>query len=235
MSLQRAPWLPALVLLGCRPHAAAPAPTSPGAPAPSRPATADCDGAQVQFEQVLAGQTEQLEGDARTTAQTRLQELAGVTRQRCREDGWPAEITACLIAARSEDEQRECALQMRADHHRRWFLQMMTGQPPGAASPDAELGPSCVQIEANHRRAFAAAAANAPAPPPDGPSPELVQGWVARILFERCLVDDWPETARTCFGRASVSERCEDLLPEAARTALRDHLIDMAESLGVPY
>lgn len=64
------------------------------------------------------------------------------------------------------------------------------------------------------------------------------RAWVARIFFERCVMDSWPEPARSCFGRVSVTKEtdaCLALLPEAARTALNDHLVDMAESLGVPH
>jgi hypothetical protein len=167
-------------------------------------------------------------------AHARVAKMAGITRQRCREDEWSAEITTCLGAAATDDAQRACTLQMRADQHRRWFLQMMTGQTPAAATADEKVGSSCLQIEANFNRLFAAAAATTPTA--GEPSPALVTGWVARILFERCLVDGWPEPARTCFGHASsVKNTCEDLLPEAARTALDGHLVDMAESLGVPH
>ena len=218
-----------LVLLACRPPAATP----PSAQAPTHPAPPDCDGAQAQYEKVLAAQAEAMEGDARDQARTRVAAMNGITGQRCREDEWPAEIASCLRVAATDDEQRGCTLQMRADQHRRWFLQMMTGQLPTAATDDS-VGPSCVQIEDNYQRLFPAGAAAAGKPAPDEKA--LAQRWVARILFERCLADGWPERARTCFGNASSpTAPCYELLPEPARTSLNDHLVDMAESLGVPY
>ena len=139
--------------------------------------------------------------------------MTGVTRQRCVEDGWSAAVTACFVRATADDAQQACALQMRADQHRRWYLQLMTGEVPG-------------------ERLAAAPAAPDPQPTFDR---SLAQAWVARILFERCIVDNWPEPARSCFAVAAVRNTCDELLPEAAHTALNDHLVDMAESLGVPH
>lgn len=212
----------ALVMVGCGPHAAPPA-----APAQTGGTQPDCDRAQAQYEKVLGAQADAIEGDARAQAQARVAAMRGITRQRCREDEWSVEITACLTSATTDEQQQACALQMRADQHRRWFLHMMNGELPTDASSDDKVGPSCLQIEVNYDRLFTEAAA--------GGEPSLAQRWVARIFFERCLVDGWAEPARTCFSHASVKPACDELLPEAARTALHDHLVDMAESLGVPY
>lgn len=214
----------ALVLVACGPRPA-PAPVASSATPPAQP---DCDGAQARYEQVLAAQADAIEGEAKTQAQARVTEMHGITGQRCRDDEWSAEIATCLGAAATEDAQRTCALQMRADQHRRWFLELMTGRLPGEATADDKTGPSCVQIQASFDRLYAAQT------PPAG-EPTLAQRWVGQILFERCLVDGWPEPARTCFNRADVKAGCEQLLPEDARTALREHLVDMAEHLGVPY
>jgi hypothetical protein len=228
MRLGAGAFLLVAVALACGPPTTRPPPREPPPP-PS------CDRAQAQYEQVLAAQASAMEGAARDTARERLARMAGVTGQRCREDEWSAEVTQCLIGASSDDEQKVCLLQMRADQHRRWFLHMLTGQVPSERLADEKLGPSCLAIEANYTRLLAGAAPD-PKPVPDDVA--TARAWVARIFFERCVTDNWPEPARSCFGLASgtsTTNTCLKLLPETARTALHDHLVDMAESLGVPY
>jgi hypothetical protein len=220
----------ALVLVACGPR---PAPAPIGATATAPPAQPDCDGAQAQYERVLAAQADQIEGDARAQAQTRIAAMQGITAQRCRDDAWTAEIATCLRGATTDAEQQACALMMRPDQHRRWFLHLLNGQAPAAATADDKAGPSCVQIEASWNRMFEARAASAAQARAD--DQVLAQRWAAQILFERCLVDGWPESARTCFNRADPEATCEQMLSESARTSLNDHLVDMAESLGVPY
>jgi hypothetical protein len=228
-----------MVVAGCgsRP---APSPMNPpavtAAPTPdAAPDAAPCAAAGAGYQAFLAARAAAMTGDDGATASARLPTMAGVTERRCTEDGWPAEVATCLAGAARDEPQRQCLLRLHAHQHRRWFLQMATGQLPAASSDDDQRGPSCLQVADHYAQVLGVPAReDAAPPPPEDPPRELARRWIPRIVLERCLVDGWAEPARSCFGGPAADlESCTPRLPEPAARALHDHLRDMTESLGV--
>lgn len=229
--------LAATLLMACG-HRAAPPQVPPRLLASTPPpgAAAGCAEAGAQFDAVLARRAAALTDDARATAEARLPAIRGVTAARCADDGWPGEVARCLAVAADDEPQRRCLLGLRPDQHRRWFLQIFDGRTPPPPGPGDDQGPSCLQI-ADHvaRLTGVPPEADAPPPPPQDPPVELATRWVPQILLERCLLDGWAEAPRACFGGPAPGlDACAPLLPAADAAALRDHLHDMRESLGVP-
>jgi|GEM_PF-6309513 len=195
-----------------------------------------CRAAGKQVESVLASQINALPQSARAGATKRMQTMSPVTRQRCEQDGWSQGTITCLAAAATEAEQKVCSLRFRADQYRRWFRQLLRATVPGPATADEKIGPSCLQIQVHYSTLLPATKPqpNANTAPP-GPRARA-RAWVPRILFERCIADNWPSSARSCFANATVADAgCEKRLPKPARTALGDHLRDMAEHLGIAH